>query len=266
MRVLVTRPRQEAHAWVDQLQQAGLEALALPLIEVMPAADPQAVLQAWQRIAGFNALMFVSGNAVDYFFALRPDGVEVFNDRAAVTPRAFVTGPGSYAALTERAGAQAAYIFAPDAAAGQFDSEALWAVVAPQICHGFKVLIVRGTGAALPDAATAGVGRDWFARQVLQAGGEVEFVVAYQRKCPDFLAAQRALVQAASTDGTVWLFSSSEAIDNLVHAYPLQNWQNAHAVATHARIGQAASKAGFGRVLVARPVLADILTCIQSLP
>ena len=265
MRVLVTRPQQEAQLWVNQLQQAGLDAVALPLIAVLPAPNPQVVVQAWQQIAGMDAVMFVSGNAVDFFFSLRPQGVEVFNQHAAATPRAFVTGPGSYAALTQRAGALAGYINAPDAGAGQFDSEALWAVVAPQVHRGFKLLIVRGTGIEPADAAAAGIGRDWFAQQVLQAGGVVDFVVAYQRKCPDFSAEQHAQVLAAAGAESVWLLSSSEAIANLINAYPLQNWQHAQAIVTHQRIGHAASQAGFGRVLECRPLLSDVITCIQTL-
>ena len=265
MRVIVTRPLQESRAWVDHLQQAGFDAVALPLIDVLPAPDPQAVVQAWQRITGFDAVMFVSGNAVDYFFALKPDGVNVFNHQAAASPLAFVTGPGSYAALTRRAGAQSDYICVPDASAGQFDSEALWAVVDSRIVGGYKVLIVRGIGADSPDAATPGAGRDWFARQVLQAGGLVDFVVAYQRKCPVFSGKQAVLVQASATQESVWLFSSSEAIENLVCACPTQKWLDAQAIVTHARIGIAAKKAGFGRVLESRPVLADVTACIHTL-
>ena len=267
MRVIVTRPLQEARAWVDHLQQAGFEAMALPLIDVLPAPDPQAVVQAWQRMAEFDALMFVSGNAVDYFFALKPDGSNAFNQQAAASPLAFVTGPGSYAALTQRAGAQPAYICVPDASAGQFDSEALWAVVGDRIFCGYKVLIVRGTGADLPDVASPGAGRDWFARQVLQAGGVVDYVLAYQRKSPDFSVepAALALAQALAMQGAVWLFSSSEAIENLVRACPTQKWHDAHAIVTHARIGQTASQAGFGRVMASRPVLADVIACIQTL-
>ena len=257
MRVIVTRPLQEACAWVDHLQQAGFGAMALPLIDVLPAPDPQSVVQAWQRMAEFDALMFVSGNAVDYFFALKPDGVNAFNQQAAASPLAFVTGPGSYAALTQRAGAQPAYICVPDASAGQFDSEALWSVVGDRIVGGYKVLIVRGAGA----------GRDWFGRQVLQAGGEVDYVLAYQRKSPDFSVepAALALAQALATQGAVWLFSSSEAIENLVRACPTQKWHDARAIVTHDRIGQTASQAGFGRVMASRPVLADVIACIQTL-
>lgn len=70
---------------------------------------------------------------------------------------------------------------APDAP--QFDSEALWQQVAGQIRPGDRVLIVRGRSGGAHDTAQ-GSGRDWLARQIEAAGGQVDFVVAYQRGAP----------------------------------------------------------------------------------
>ena len=47
MRVIVTRPTQEAAQWVHALNDAGYKALALPLIGVLPPPDPAAVAAAW---------------------------------------------------------------------------------------------------------------------------------------------------------------------------------------------------------------------------
>ena len=70
-RVLVTRPAHDAERWVQQLQVGGFAAEALPLIEIAPACAPPAVAalrQAWQSLDRYAACLFVSGNAVDYFF------------------------------------------------------------------------------------------------------------------------------------------------------------------------------------------------------
>jgi uroporphyrinogen-III synthase len=99
MRVLVTRPKKEAQQWVHALTDAGYEALSFPLIGVLPAPDAQAVVAAWGRLATFDAVMFVSGNAVDHFFALKPPLALEFTDGSATNIRAFVTGPGSLSAL-----------------------------------------------------------------------------------------------------------------------------------------------------------------------
>lgn len=265
MRVIVTRPASECGKWVDALVQSGLNAQALPLIAVGPPPDPAAVRAAWARIASFDAVMFVSGNAVSHFFALKPAFAPVFSAQEAIKTRAFVTGPGSLAALRQ-AGVEAACIDAPDTQAGQFDSEALWAVVAPRVVPGYRVLIVRGMGDASMDPDVGGgVGRNWFSSQVQAAGGVVEFVVAYQRCQPDWSASDRQQVHQAACDGSVWLFSSSEAIANLQSAFPDVSWAQARAVATHVRIAQAARAAGFSVVCESRPVLADLVASIESM-
>ena len=269
MRVLVTRPRNEVRKWVDALSDAGYDTQALPLIDVLPAPDPSAVADAWQRLHTFDAVMFVSGNAVDHFFALKPSIAPEFTEDDATKIRAFVTGPGSFSAL-RRAQVDAQRIDMPDRDTGQFDSEALWQVVAPRVHSGYRVLIVRGTGSTANPGGSMqeisnGNGRDWFADQVRAAGGVVEFVVAYQRRQPELLASEREVACQAATDGSVWLFSSSEAIANLVAACPEQNWTRAKAVATHSRIAQAARLAGFSVVCESRPTLAALTASIESL-
>ena len=259
MRVIVTRPRSQAGKWLEALRQAGHEALHLPLIEIAPASRPQAVIAAWNVLEKYDAVMFVSANAVDHFFALKPDA-------ARFTPRAWVTGPGSLAALS-RQGLERVRIDAPQAAAGQFDSEALWAVMQNRVAPGCRVLIVRGSGQDDSEAAAATdrVGRDWFAQQVQAARGTVDFVVAYQRRLPVLGVNALALSQAASADGSVWLFSSSEAVVNLMMLWPAQGWNTARALATHPRIAQAARDAGFGVVYESSPALADLLASIESI-
>ena len=78
-RILVTRPAHDAAAWVQALADHGLQAEALPLIAIGPcqgSAARQALLQARNaaRVSGhWRALMFVSGNAVQYFFGSNQD-------------------------------------------------------------------------------------------------------------------------------------------------------------------------------------------------
>jgi len=270
MQVIVTRPAREAQAWVQQLQKAGFAASSLPLIDIAGPPHEHSVIQAWGELPTYNAVMFVSGNAVDYFFTSKPAVAPVHCAQAAIKIRALVTGPGSYAAL-QRAGVDPSLIDAPDAQQGQFDSEALWAVMGHRVGPGYRVLVVRGTTAApqkgdgnAADKDT-GVGRDWFSKQVLAAGGHVEFVIAYQRRCPTRTPEVQAGIQAAVKGGAVWLFSSSEAVANLVALAPSQDWNGHRAVCTHARIAQAASAAGFGVVCESRPILAAVVASIESL-
>jgi uroporphyrinogen-III synthase len=269
MRVIVTRPASQAGKWVTGLRAAGLDALSLPLIEIAGPPEPQAVRAAWERLDGLDALMFVSANAVEQFFALRPQAMDVTAPAHSAGPRYWVTGPGSLAALL-KAGVARGQIDAPDASALQFDSEALWQVVQQQVLPGWRVLIVRGdsgnAGESSDEAAPSqGAGRDWLAARLTERGAEVEFVVAYARRAPVLSANALALVQVAASDGTAWLFSSSEAVTHLCSMAEGQSWGRARAVVTHPRIAQAARDAGFAVVCESRPAIADLVASIESM-
>ncbi|OYU45705.1 MAG: uroporphyrinogen III synthase [Burkholderiales bacterium PBB4] len=265
MRVIITRPPREASKWVAALLESGYKSVALPLVEVAPPSDAQAVKEAGRRLVDYDGVMFVSGNAVEHFFALNPLLNPVFCAGAAIKTRAYATGPGTVAALL-RAGAEPAFIDAPGLDSPQFDSEALWAVISPTLRAGQKVLIVRGAGAQSDELRTgAGHGRDWFANQVREAGASVDYVVSYQRVPVRLQGESLDLALQASSDGSVWMFSSSEAIANLVASCPGQDWHVAKAVVTHPRIGEAACRAGFVRVSESRPSLAALLATIESM-
>lgn len=267
MRVIVTRPQREAQRWVLDLSAQGLQAVALPLIEVGPVDDTTDIVRAWQQLGDYVGVMFVSGNAVDYFFKSNSALAPVFIANAAIKTRVWATGPGTTRALL-RQGVAPERLDAPPVDAGQFDSEALWQVVGAQVQPGDRVLIVRGGDALGSAGATAhtdqGAGRDWFANQVRQAGGQAEFVMAYQRGAPEFGRQERELALQAATDGSVWLFSSTEAVSNLGTCLPGQSWAGARAVATHPRIAAAAQQAGFGRVQESRPTLPELIACIKQ--
>lgn len=263
MRVIVTRPAREARQWVTELSAKGLDAVALPLIDIGPVNDPSALIQAWDHLSMYVGVMFVSGNAVRYFFAAKPRGEASWKDFATDRTRAWGPGPGTAHALLD-AGLPPAWVDTPAPDAGQFDSETLWQLVAPQVHPGDRVLIVRG---GEEQGSTAqGVGRDWFAKRVAEAGATAEFVVSYQRRAPQFDVRQTALARRWATDGAVWLFSSSEAVSNLVAAMPDQDWSGARALATHPRIAAAVRAAGFGVIFESRPTLQDVVTTLSHQP
>jgi uroporphyrinogen-III synthase len=251
MRVFVTRPEHEAGRWVDDLRRRGFDALAFPLIAILPALETAPLTAAWQRLASYRAAMFVSGNAVRHFFLHAPPDA-----RWPAGTRAWATGAGTERALLE-AGVDRASIDAPGASAPQFDSETLWLQVSAQVRHDDRLLIVRGG-----DAQGNAGGRDWLAEQLNAAGAQVDTVVSYRRAAPRLDAQQLASARAARA---VWLFSSSEAISHLVELAPDQSWQSASAVATHPRIAQAARSAGFGVVCESRPGLDAVAGVLESI-
>lgn len=298
---IVTRPQPQADGWVAALKGAGVDASAFPLIDISAHAAHSALAAAleaaWARASTCHALMFVSAAAVVHFFAARPvaDTPASFSTTPPDLWRAWATGPGTAAAL-RAAGVPEARIDQPPLDATQFDSESLWQWVKGQCdapdfkpdasldTHPKRVLIVRG-GNALGEMA----GRDWLAQQLQARGVAVEFAVAYTRHAPvwtvdfrerfSYILRQSLLQYGEQTINTeiaesglkddslrsVWVFSSSEAIENLRQGVPQADWRGALAVATHPRIAQTAEAAGFGRVLNCGGSLDAVIASIKSL-
>jgi uroporphyrinogen-III synthase len=270
MRVVITRPAGDAHVWVDALQAAGHPALALPLIEVGPTPHPSPVVQAWAQWPVWQAVMFVSAPAVRYFFACQPDAMRADAGQTDSPtwmngPHCWATGPGTHKALRQ-AGVPEACIDSPAADATQFDSEALWQRVAAQVQTGRPVLIVRGHDVgADADASRTGTGRDWLAQQLQAVGASAHFVVAYERRAPVWTAQQTRQAIEAAMDGSVWCFSSSQALRHLSQALPAQSWAHTRCIVTHARIAQTAQALGFGEIHTSKPSFTDLLVSLESL-
>jgi uroporphyrinogen-III synthase len=250
LQVIVTRPASQSRAWVQPLREAGLDAQALPLIDIAPVADLAPLHAAWHALPAQTLVMFVSVNAVLHFFAARPGASQAWP--AGVLAAA--AGPGTAAALRQ-AGVPAAQVVSPADDAPAFDTEALWVLLQHRTWQGRQVLVVRGDG-----------GRDWLADTLRQHGASVGFLPAYRRVLPTPDAAGRALLaRAQAAPATqLWLFSSSEAVANLQLLLPAAPWRTAVALATHPRIAQAARAAGFGQVHEVAPQLSAVVAAVVA--
>jgi uroporphyrinogen-III synthase len=231
MRILVTRPQAQADALVAELRASGVDAVALPLIDIAPAADPQPLRQAWHELPSLALVMFVSANAVQHFMQARPAGAD--------WPAALLagsTGPGTSAALRQAGVPEAARV---EPLGEVFDSEALWARLRSRDWQGRRVLVVRGEA-----------GRDWLAEQLGQAGARVEFIAAYRRVLPQADARFTALRDAALArpQQHLWAISSSQAVAHLQQLSPGADWSSSAAVAPHARIVAELQRLGFDQV------------------
>jgi uroporphyrinogen-III synthase len=247
MRVLVTRPREQAAGWVERLCAQGVDACMLPLLDVAAVA-PEPLRRAWHALP--DLLMFVSPNAAAHFLAQRPADHVWPEGVLAAAP-----GPGTAALLRER-GVPARAVVEPAADAAQFDSESLWQQLRAQDWQGRSVLVVRGDG-----------GRDWFADTLRAHGAQVDFLQAYRRG-PPLLSAhevQRLHDALGSPRAHCWLLSSSEAIGHLPGLAPQADWATSRAVATHARIAQTARTLGFGEVYEVAPHFDAVLAALAAI-
>ena len=63
-RVIVTRARTQAHAFVARLQALGAVPIVIPVIEIRPPADPGPLDEAARRLAEFDWVVFASVHGV----------------------------------------------------------------------------------------------------------------------------------------------------------------------------------------------------------
>lgn len=245
--LLVTRPRPQCAAWLARLARLGVEAAALPLIEILPASDPAPVRAAWAALPAVDLAVFVSPNAVEHFFR-HGQGWPAHALAACV-------GPGSAQALAGQ-GVPAACIVQPAADAASLDSEHLWAELAPRRdWAGARVLLLRGDG-----------GREWLAERLAAAGAQVQAVTVYHRTGPQLLPEEQLLLTAtqARPAGFVWLFSSAEAVGHLRSLWG-RSLAGQRAIATHPRIAAAARAAGVAPVVLARPDPEAVTRALEGL-
>ena len=247
-RILVTRPLAQALPVVAALQALGVQAQALPLMDIGPVPDQAPVRAAWSDLPERRLVMFVSANAVEAFFKAHPPGLAWPHATWAGS-----TGPGTTSALLA-AGVPQALIRQPGP--GQsLDSESLWQQLSDRPWAGEQALIVRGED-----------GRDWLTERLREAGAQVAALAAYRRQTPRWTLEQQTCAQAAldHPHEVLWSFSSSEALSHLRSLMPQADWSASSAVASHARIAQAAREAGFGQVRQIEPGEAALWQAAQA--
>lgn len=222
LNIVVTRPREQAAQLVQRIGQAGGNAILFPLLEISPAADPQALRAFVSRLHEFNLVIFISPNAVRY-------GMEAVGALPTGLKIATV-GQGSARALCDMGVRE---IIAPH---DKFDSEALLALPELQQVAGWRVAIFRGDG-----------GRELLGDTLKARGAIVEYAACYQRARPQqdasaLLAVEPHVITVTSSEalGYLWEMLDSAERERLA-AIPL--------FVPHARIAAAAQRIGWRQVV-----------------
>jgi uroporphyrinogen-III synthase len=197
-RIVLTRAPEQAREWADALEQMGAEVIVLPTVAFAPPEDCGPLDEQLRRLDRFDAILFLSKNAVRYVFdRLNQLGIECEMLRSPHRIIAAV-GPGT-------AGALAAQGVRVDHVAEGRTGEAL-AGELRQSLRRRKVLLPRS---------------DKGDRRVLhalhEAGAEVTEVIAYRTTTPATLdPAILSRIRRADVDAIV--FASPSAYHNLSDA------------------------------------------------
>jgi uroporphyrinogen-III synthase len=188
LKIVVTRPRDQAIQLARNIEQAGGIPLLFPLLDITAVPDPRELHEQLSRLAQFDLVIFISPNAVNH-------GIAAIRSIGIIPPKLKIAtvGQGSAKALRETG---VANVIAP---AERFDSEGLLALPELQDVSGQRVMIFRGDG-----------GRELLGNTLKARGATVEYATCYQRSKPQLDTG--ALLDAVPDAITV---TSSEALGYL---------------------------------------------------
>ena len=220
LKVLVTRPEQQAKELCDLIIAEGGEAIVFPVITIkaIPA-------QSWGdiSIADCDMIIFVSRNAVSYF-------IEGLREKLSDNIQLVAIGSGTANVMSEyglRVDIQ------PQSPAG---SESLLAMPELNNVKDKQILIVRGQG-----------GRELLADTLLARGAKISYVEVYQRQIP---SPSNDNVELARTADCV-VVTSVAGLNNLCQLIGGDTLKDKQLVVVSKRIKQHAVALGFQQIMIA---------------
>lgn len=250
LEVVITRPLAQAEQWRQALRGRGATTHLLPVLEIVPIADPadlHAVKNRILALADYSKVIFVSQNAVqqavtwiDQYWPQQPVGIQYF----------------AVGSTTARAACEQG--LRVEAASHAMNSEALLQLPALQAVKDEKVLICRGVG-----------GRTHLGEQLFQRGARVDYCELYHRRLPaDAAQRYRQLIglwehSQAAAGKRVVAVHSGESLQNLrqlMDDTATPALQDAVLLVPGARVAELASHLGFRRILVAENATDEAMT------
>ncbi len=162
LKIVITRPRDQAMQLAQRIEQAGGIPMLFPLLDIAAVQDTKTLHEQISRLAQFALAIFISPNAVNY-------GIAAIRAVGDIPPELIIAtvGQGSAKALRELG---IANVIAPTE---RFDSEGLLALPELQNVNGRRVMIFRGDG-----------GRELLGDTLKARGATVEYAACYQRSKP----------------------------------------------------------------------------------
>jgi len=239
MKVLITRPRNQADSFANALTEAGFEPVFFPVIEIRPFEENVALDRAIAKLDCYDWIVFTSVNGVDAFFGRLPSPSLRY-------PSSLCRGDGGEGIRVAAIGPKTAQSLEnrgviPDFVPDEYVAEA--------ILPGLGDL--RGRWVLLPRAEIA---RKALPEAILQAGGVAHEIAVYQtlpaEPDPEGLAALKSGVDAVT-------FTSPSTVENFVEIVhqvglnPLQLPRNPLIACIGPITQKAAQEAGFSDIVVA---------------
>jgi len=252
--VVNTRPEEQAKALTASLEKLGATVFENPVIEISDLTDTLNSNSVQKNLAQCDILIFVSANAVKYFFRLiATQNIDL--NKGSRLPLWATVGKSTANVLAQQSLALLGKTISADIFPQRgSDSESLLKHPEFSDCSGKKILIVRGLG-----------GREFLAEQLRIRGADVDYLEVYQRRCPQCETAEksRKLLQRwqsqkidfiiiTSSEGLVNLLTilggalyTEANIEQLDHSQALYLLASSKILVVHEKIAAKARKLGF---------------------
>ncbi|QWE17119.1 uroporphyrinogen-III synthase [Polynucleobacter sp. AP-Nino-20-G2] len=257
--IVITRPTGQARQLSEILsahllkhgvsKEHAPKIISLPLLTIVPKADPVLIARIETVLAHADLAIFVSPNAIECTMRLlERSWVDVSGKPVPIG----VMGGSSMAALHHHGiGKEASptQIILPQDNAN-WDSEGLWSELKKLDWDwsSKKVVIFKGEG-----------GRDWLADTLKKAGADLEAISVYARVPLDIDSPAWSDIHEMDFSQSLWLLTSSEAVRYLGQViadqfgFSKQGLAVATAICPHHNIADAAEQIGFGEVFTCEP-------------
>jgi uroporphyrinogen-III synthase len=193
IKVLVTRPEQQAEALCGAIENLGGKAIRFPVIEITQSRNQQAAKTILDTIPQYDIGIFISRNAVDWTMKL-------LDEKISIMDKLTLIAIGAATAKTLKQVSSAQVVTNSGA-----NSEALLELdaLSTDVIHGKKIIIFRGEG-----------GRESLATTLRERGAKVDYVEVYSRDCPEY---SRDVIDElwSSNSPDVVIVTSNNGLENL---------------------------------------------------
>ncbi len=243
--VLITRPVMPASRTAQRLVALGATPYVFPTTVIEAPSDSRALKDALANLSRYHAAIFVSPSAAEMTIAplgslpIRlPDLLQVFAPGHGTAEELILRGVEDVITPTTT-----------------FDSEGLLALPAFQakIVKGKRIAIFRGNG-----------GRELLREELTKRGATVDTITAYHRRAPT--TPPTGLIELIHAKKLTAISAmSSDAVANLVAIMPKAEHAALFALplyASHERIAETATKAGFRNVIATQAGDAGLITAL----
>ena len=165
LKVLVTRPKQQADNLCESIENLGGTAIRFPVIEINKSENQQVAKKILDDLEQYDIGIFISRNAVEWTLKLLDEKKSALESLSLIS-----IGPATTAALKRALSGTVITNYGTNSES-LLENEAL----GTEAVSGKKIIIFRGQG-----------GREHLATTIRQRGAKVDFAEVYRRDCPQY--------------------------------------------------------------------------------